>query len=424
MFLKSSRLLKWHRGEAWPGDDETSQGRKGWFCALRKISWNVPLWFRQGKSLSGSADVLRHHRALKLCSDLQAWSPLTSTSPEPLLKPSFLETPPSLPCPPCSVHGPLPLPAHTSPGHHARCPCPHLHRQAPSTSACPPPPLASPQTVSVAPHTKTHSAASPSETDNIGVFSGEWHASHHLLTVQPEVQRPLLTAPSPLPLSPHLRPCFWFPQCPSALFSSTTTTQSRPPLPFPGTAAKTSQMSLKSSQTPPVFSLLSETLILRPERPSQMPVWSHDSCVPPSTSNSPWLTCPKASKGCSLPTSFWPPSTLLFTLHLKPQDSFSFSNVYLSSPLPQRFTSSKKPSLIPQVCRVPRCSYNERQNTGIHTAVLITDLTCMFIWAVSSSVLWHVHEGKTIPYNLHFLSIHYTGLAYNRDKIFQRHKSV
>ncbi|KAB0368839.1 hypothetical protein FD755_019873 [Muntiacus reevesi] len=52
---------------------------------IAKTSWE------SGTSLSGSTDVLRHHTVLKIRSDLQAWSPLTSESPEPLLKPSFLE---------------------------------------------------------------------------------------------------------------------------------------------------------------------------------------------------------------------------------------------------------------------------------------------------------------------------------------------
>ena len=175
---------------------------------------------------------------------------------------------------------PLPLPAHTAPGitpgnqAHAsiarRPPHPHVHR----------------------PHwphrrllqwhkTPEHSAASPSETDNIrGVF--QWMtplpSPPYCTARNPEVPPyPLLHFPS---AHSHI-PCSWFPKCPSVLFSSTT--PSRPPLPFPGTAAKTTQMSLKSSQTPPGFSFFFHTLILQPEWPSLTLVWSHDSWVSPST---------------------------------------------------------------------------------------------------------------------------------------------
>lgn len=144
---------------------------------------------------------------------------------EPLLKPSFPETPHPCPADPAvsMVHrspielGLRPLPSHTHlPWASRQVPCPRLRRQAPlHTSVSTAPTGLTAGCFSGTSHQNTLSC-SPSETDSTG-RSGEGRASHPLLTAQPGSAEALLTAPSPLPLSPHLRPCFWFPQAPQLL---------------------------------------------------------------------------------------------------------------------------------------------------------------------------------------------------------------
>lgn len=386
MFLKSSRLLKWHGGEAWPGMMKHA-GRKGWFCALREISWNGHPLVRQGKiciwDLCPREASWQRPQIPLICRPGLPWPPFSW----PLLKPSFLRKLPHHTLPTYgSVHGsgarktgpqtssfPHTPPWASQVAHHAS-----VARR--STPACPPPPLASPQAVSTWPHTRnTHSAALPQRQTALGVSVKG--APPSLLTAQPEVQRPLLTAPSPYTLSPHL--VLLLVSSSPVLFSSLP---HRPDhLAFPPGTGKNLQMSLNLYPD--------SAWILTPLwyfdfawRPSQMPVWSHGSCVPSSLFKLSWLACPRPPRDALCP-SFWLSSTLLFTLHLNGFLQF-LKCVPTRHILPWPLLKEAFLILVLSAQVLPSGSRHWHVTAVYHGSY------AMFICSSWLKLLWHVHEVK------------------------------
>ena len=152
-------------------------------------------------------------RSTLICTPGLPWPP---SLPSPCWNHPFWNTPPSLPCPPCSVHDSqeprktrpqASSPSRTHrPGHHTRGSGPRLHHQAPSTSTCPLPPLVSSQAASVAPHTKTLTRFSLRNRQHSGCFPVNDTPPITSLLYSQKSRGPSWPPPSPLPLSPQSRP--------------------------------------------------------------------------------------------------------------------------------------------------------------------------------------------------------------------------
>lgn len=139
-----------------------------------------------------------------------------------------------------------------------------------------------------------------------------------------------------------------------------------------------------------------------------------------------WLEC---LHGISLSTSIWSHSTLLFTFHFKPQNSFQFLKMYLLwSLIPfhhffkEAFPECPKFPQCPSPLTVSPCNIVHLYIITL-TIVLKYTFIWVIIWLASSFPIGLVPPWGEEPccYTQHFVSIPYRDLAYSKYLIhFQR----